>query len=176
MATKETFWQKLLKEVKLIIGMSLYFMVPLGILMVLKRLILENYHIEFTAATTLVIGGLIMAKVVLLMELIPLGKWIRRQPPFVNILVRTVLYTFGVWIVLLLEKSFEHRHEDGGFTNALKNLFSNRNIYQVWAGTIVTSLSILSFNILSVLQKYLGKNQLAKLFFTTPLEQVDIKK
>jgi hypothetical protein len=172
---KKTFWQKLLKEIKEIIGMSLYFMFFLGILILLKKLILKDYQIEFKGLSIMIIGALVMAKVVLLMELIPRGAWVSRQNAIVDILFRTILYTIGVLLVLLLEKAFESRHEEGGFGAALQHVFRNRHIYQVWAGTIVISLSLLVFNMMSIMRLYLGKNQMRKLYFSTPLEQIDVK-
>jgi hypothetical protein len=173
---KKTFWQKLLKELKEILGMTLYFLFFLGLLIVLKKLILEDYQIEFKGLSTAIIGALVMAKVVLLMELIPRGEWVRRQPAIVDVVLRTILYTIGVLVVMLLEKAFESRHEEGGFGAALQHVFQNRDIYQVWAGTIVVGFSLLGYNLMSVMRQYLGKHQLMNLYFSTPLEQIVVKK
>jgi hypothetical protein len=172
---KKTFWQKFLKEIKEILGMTLYFLFFLGVLIILKKLILKDYEIAFTGLSTAIIGALVMAKVVLLMELIPRGQWVRSQPAIVDVILRTLLYTFGVLIVMLLEKAFESRHENGGFSTALLNVFRNRDLYHVWAGVIVVGLSLFGYNAMSVMRLYLGKRQLEKLYFTTPLEQIDGK-
>ena len=171
----KTFWQKLLKEIKEIIGMTLYFLLFLGLLIVLKKLILDDYQIEFKGFSIAIIGALVMAKVVLLMELIPRGEWVRRQPAIVDVVLRTILYTIGVLVVMLLEKAFESRHEEGGFGAALQHVFRKRDIYQVWAGTIVVGFSLFGYNLMSVMRLYIGKHQLTSLYFSTPLEQIDIR-
>ncbi len=174
-AQSKTFGQKVVKEIKEILSMTLYFLFFLGLLVILKKLILEDYQIEFAGLSTAIIGALVMAKVVLLMELIPRGRWVRRQSAIVDSLLRTILYTIGVLVVMLLEKAFESRHEEGGFGPALQHVFRNRDIYQVWAGTIVVGFSLFGYNLMSVMRKYIGKHQLTNLYFSTPLEQIDIK-
>lgn len=117
-----------------------------------------------------------MAKVVILMEYIPLGHWVREQPAIVDIVLPTLLYTLGVLIVFLLEKAFESRHEDGGFGPALIHVFRHRDIYHVGAGTIVIGLSLFWFNVFSVLQQHFGEHNLSRLFFKTPLAEVEFKR
>lgn len=84
-----------------------------------KALVLAEYRIAFFDFSAASIGALIVAKVVLILENVPLGSWIDRHSGIARVVGRTVLYGVGVFIVLLLEKAFEARHEYGGFTNAV---------------------------------------------------------
>jgi hypothetical protein len=171
-AHPETFWQKVVKEIKSIAGVTLYFFLWLGVLMILKKLMLKEYNIEFSGISIAIISALIMAKVVLLMELIKSGPWLKRQPAIVDVVVRTVLYTMGVLFVQLLEKAFESRHEAGGFGNAIAQVFHHRDIYKVLAGTLVAGISLFFFNIYSVMKQYLPGHQFARILFNAPLEEV----
>ena len=171
-AHPETFWQKVVKEIKSIAGVTLYFFLWLGLLMLLKKLMLKEYNIEFSGISIAIISALIMAKVVLLMELIKSGSWVRRQPAIVDVMIRTILYTLGVLFVQLLEKAFESRHEAGGFGNAIAKVFHDRDIYKVWAGTLIAGASLFFFNIYSVLKQYLPEHKIVKILFNTPLEEV----
>src|SRR5258706_15470178 len=96
-APKKTVWQKIVKEIKEILAVALYFALWFGVGIVLKKLILEEYQIEFTGITMMIVGSLIMSKVIILMELIPMGKWVRRQPAIADVIIRTVLYLAGVF-------------------------------------------------------------------------------
>jgi hypothetical protein len=107
------------------------------------------------------------------MEYISLGHWVQRQPAIIDVVLRTLLYTAGVLIVIVLEKAFEKRHEADGYVNAIAFVFRNRDIYHVWATTIGSAASILVYNSFSVVQRAMGKNGLAKLFFSTPLSLVE---
>jgi hypothetical protein len=166
---------KIFNEVKIVARTALYFAIVYVLLMIMKTLDLKDYNIEFNGMSQAILGALVMSKVIILMEMIILGPWVLRQPPVVDIVLRTILYTLGVLAVILLEKAFENRHEVNGFGNAIAYVFRNRDIYHVWSTTLGSAAAILVYNSFSVLQRYLGKNSLAKLLFATPLYQVEHK-
>ena len=165
--------KKILKEIKIIARTASYFAIVFILMMVMKTLDLRDYNIEFNGISQALLGALIMSKVIILMEYISLGNWVRRQPAIVDVTLRTILYTAGVLIVIVLEKAFEKRHEAGGVVKAISYVFSNRDIYHVWATTIGSAASIFIYNAFSVIQRVLGKNGLARLFFSTPLSQIE---
>jgi hypothetical protein len=159
---------RLKKEIKEVALTTLYFAVWLGVLVLLKRLILADYQIEFHGVSIALVGALIIAKVVLVLEHVPLGQWIRRHIAVFEVLLRTLLYTLGVAVVLLLEKAFEARHEEGGFGAALARVLEHRDIAHVWANTICVGSALLVFNAVSVLRRHLGEGRLAALFLAPP--------
>ena len=161
-----SFKEKLVEELKAIALTTLYFAVWLGVLMVLKKLILAEYHIHFKGLSMALIGALVLAKVVLILEHVPLGEWIDRRPAVYDVIVRTTFYAFGVLIVLLLEKAFEARHEYGGFLRALTRVFEHPDIPHVLANTICTAGALLVFNALTIVQEHLGEHGLGRLFLS----------
>lgn len=156
--------QRLKKEIEEVALTTLYFAVWLGVLVLFKRLILADYLIEFRGLSFALVGALIIAKVVLVLEHVPFGPWVRRHATVYEVLLRTLLYTVGVAAVLLLEKAFEARHEDGGFGRALAGVLQHRDIAHVWANTLCVSSALLVFNAVSVLRHHLGEGRLAALF------------
>lgn len=156
--------QKLMHEIKSIVVAALYFGCWLAILLVIKQLVLAEYHIEFKGISKALIGALVLSKVVLILEHVSLGAWVRRQPAWVEIIMRTLLYAFGVLLVLLLEKGFEGRHEYGGFEKSLSAVFQHADIYHVWVNAIVLTGALLVYNILFVVRSYLGEGGLLRLF------------
>ena len=161
-----SFKQKLKEEIRAIAITTLYFAIWLGVLMVLKKLILAEYRIEFHGLSMVLIGALVLAKVVLVLEHVPLGTWIRTQPAVFDVILRTALYSLGVLIVLLLEKAFDGRHEYGGFGPALMAVFKHADISHVWVNTICVSGALLGYNMLSVIRRHLGKGGLMRLFLS----------
>jgi hypothetical protein len=113
--------------------------------------------------SAVIVGALVLAKVVLLLEHVSLGAWIANRPAWVDVVARTVFYTIGVLLVLLLEKAFEARHEDGGVLSALAGILRHRDIPHVVANTIVAACALLVFNLLSLLRKRLGPGALLAL-------------
>ena len=160
--------QAVRKEARVVFLTTLYFATWFALLVLLKKLILEQYQIEVTGLSLALVGALIVAKVVLVLEHVSLGEWIRRHPAAVDVAVRTLLYAIGVLIVLLLEKAFESRHEAGGFGPALLRVFEHRDMPHVWANTIVVACALLVFNVLAVLRRQLKEESLFRSFLARP--------
>jgi hypothetical protein len=163
--------EKLVSELKALAIASMYFGVWIGMLGLLKKLILSEYNIEFTGLSAVLIGTLVLAKVVLILDHVPLGKWTLDKPAWVDVALRTALYSLGVVVVLLLEKGFEGRHEYGGFVASVMALFKDVDLSHVWANTICISGALLGYNILSMFSEYLGEGGIRRVL-TTPMSEL----
>ena len=155
--------QKLKDEIRAVALLAIYFGLWIGTFVLLKTLILDEYKIEYHGLSLALVGALVLAKVVLVLEYVSLGAWIRNRPALLDVVLRTALYTLGVFVVLLLEKSFEGRHEHGGFVPSLLSVFATAGGYHVWANVICISGALLIYNMLSVLRRYLGEEVLIRL-------------
>jgi len=160
---KNSFSHWLLHELKLVGGISLYFCIWLGAFILLKALILAEYHLPVGKLSVILVGALILAKVVVLLEPVPLGRWVQRQPVVMDLTLRTLLYGAGAFLVLLLEKAFDSRHEAGGFGAALAGVFQHRDMPHVWANTLVLTGALACFNLLSCLREHLRPGGLLRL-------------
>ena len=158
MSTKD----KIVKEAKSIFWTSLYFLAWFGSLMLIKVLLLEEYHIQFYNVSALIIGALVVAKSVLIMEAMPVSKG-KHQPAWAVVLKRTLLFMVGVFIILVLEKSIEARHEYGGVVNATRNLFHDTNIYHILVNSLCVFGALLIYNLGSLLSLNLGKEGFKKI-------------
>lgn len=156
--------QKLKKELRSLFEAMLYFGLWIGALMLVKSLILEEYHITFTGGSAALVGVLVLAKVVLILEHVSLGTWVRRQSAWLGVLLRTALYVAGVFVVMILEKAFEGRHEYGGFGNAVTAIFEHADMPHIWVNTICMTGALLGYNILAVIRRQLGSGELLRLF------------
>jgi hypothetical protein len=166
--------RKIIEEIKRIGIVTLYFAVCFGVMLLFKRLILAQYAIEVRGVTLALVGALIVAKVVVLLEKVSLGEWVRDRPVALDLILRTLLYTIGVWVALLLEKAFEARHEHGGFGPSLMVIFQHRDIHHVWAATIGVGVALLGFLTFSILKRHFGSHELKRLFVATPLTELEM--
>jgi len=140
-----------------------YFVAWFGFLVALKKLTLEQYEIAFAGLSVALVGALVLAKVVLILEHVPLGRAIESRAAWVNVLVRTILYVAGVVVVLVLEKGIEGRHEHGGFAGAVRYSASHATANHIWVDTLCVSAALLGYNILSVVRRYLAPGGIAGL-------------
>lgn len=142
--------------------------------MLIKYLVLAEYHIKINDISMVFLGALILSKVVLILEHVPLGNWIVNQPAWLEVLFRTLFYVLGVLVILLLEKAFEGRHEYHSFAASLQSVFKHADIYHVWLNLICVSSALLFYNILSVIHKNLGTKAIIQMFIT-PLPKEESK-
>ena len=145
---------------------SVYFGCWIASLLVLKTLLLAEYHIEFRRWTIVLIGVLVLAKVVLVLEHVPLGGVLRTCPAWADAVVRTVLYSAGVIVVLLLERGIAGRHEYGGFFAAIKAGIQGATGPHLWVNSMCVSGALLGYNLLSVVRRQLGDRALFNLFLS----------
>jgi hypothetical protein len=165
----KSFRQKLTEEIKSVAIATVYFAIWFGILMFLKTMILGEYKVEFSNISMALIGALILAKVVLVIAHIPPARWTRKHAAIYFIMFRTLFNLVGVYILLLIERAFEERHEYGGFGSALKQVFLHRDIYHVWANVTVVSIAVFWFNVIFVLRRYIGEQKFSQVFFSIPM-------
>ena len=143
-------------------------------LMVLKWLILAEYNIEFRNVSIALVGALIVAKVVLVLERVPLEARFRDRAALTHVAVRTGLYGIGILLVLLLEKAFEVRVEYGGLVPALAQVIRHQDIPHVLAAAIGVTAALLIFNLMFVIRQHLGKRGLLGIFLLPlPAQPID---
>jgi hypothetical protein len=145
---------------------TLYFLVCFGFLIFFKTLTLAQYQIDFQGLGLAVFAALLAGKVVIVLEKVPLGGWIRRQPAVIEVLVRTAIYVFGAFVVLMLEQGFHARHEAGGWMAGVIHVLKTRDKNQLVASTMAVGVAMLIFNIYVVLHRHLGTWPLLRLFFS----------
>jgi hypothetical protein len=162
--------EKLREEIRTVGLTMLFFAAWFSLLMVLKWLVLAEYNIEFRNVSIVLVGALIVAKVVLVLEKVPLETWARDWSALTHVAMRTGLYGIGILLVLVLEKAFEVRHEYGGFVPALAQVIRHKDIAHVLAATIGVTAALLIFNAMFVIRRHLGKRGLLGLFLS-PLRQ-----
>ena len=165
--------KKVLHEIIIIARTATYFALFFIFMIVMKKLTLEDYDIEFTGLSQALIGALIMSKVILLMQMISLGFLGASQPPIVDTILRTLLYSVGVLLWLYWKK---HSKRD------IKWRDSPMPSPMYW----ITGMSIMYGRTPWVLQPLyffsmslpwcnacLGKNGTYKLFFKGSLNQLE---
>jgi hypothetical protein len=148
--------EKGIHEIKSIFWTSLYFFSWFGGLMVIKVLLLREYHIEFVGFSMVVVGALVVAKVVLVLEYIKM-PFTKNQPAWIEIMLRTWLYLAGVFVIMVVEKVFEARNEYSGTIEALRNISRHADIHHIYVNIICVFGALFFFNVWSVVKKHFGK-------------------
>jgi hypothetical protein len=146
---------KVAKELKVLGASFAYFAAWLGMLFAIKKLLLAEYEISSGRFTVALIGALVLAKVVLILDHVPLGAWVRSRPAWIDVVLRTAIYTAGVFVVMIIEKSLEGRSEHGGLLPAMRALIAGAEARHVLVNTICVAGALLGYNVLAVIRGHL---------------------
>jgi len=157
---------KIMAEIRALALAMAFFSVWLGAFILLKTLILAEHEIQFRGVSMMLVGALVLAKVVLVLEHVPLGAWVDRQPAWVDVVVRTTLYTAGALVIMVLERAFESRHEHGGFSAALAAIVGGVHRNHLLADLLCVCGALLVFNTFSILHAAFGKGVVISLLLS----------
>jgi len=147
---------------------TLFFGAWVGSLVVFKHLLLEEYSIDAYGYSAAIVGVLILAKVVLVLERAPLGAWIATRPAWVEVVLRTVLYSVGVLVVLTIEHGVKGRAEHGGFVAALRAAVGEEHAPHVLLNVYCVGGAFLVYNAMSVVRRNLPEGSLRRIFLSRP--------
>jgi hypothetical protein len=162
---------KLKHELKAVALATLFFGAWIGALILLKTLVLEEYAVSFTGWSKVLAGALILGKVALILENVPLGTRVQSAPAGVDVVLRTVLYSAGVFLVLVLEHGLRECQEQGGFIAAITEGFRQAKFPHVLANTLCLSGALLVYNLLTLVRRHLGAGGLARLLLDVPVRE-----
>jgi hypothetical protein len=159
----------LLHEFRQVLPPTIFFFIGFNIVLFTKRLILQDYLIQFTGFFIATMSALIIGKVVLVVDKLPFLRRYDHAPLAQPILFKTVIYTLFVAVARLLEALIHYLIEGGeavghgGFIAHQLGSFSwDRFVaIQLWVFVL-----FLVYVTASEINSLLGDGELFKIFFT----------
>ena len=153
---------------------TIFFFVGFNLILFTKRLILEDYLIQFAGFAVATASALIVGKSVLVANAMPFIKRFDYAPLAQPILFKTVVYTFFVAIARLLEAFVRYVLEGGAvghgaFIREQLGKFSWDHFIaiQMWIFVL-----FLVYTTATELSDLFGDGELRKIFFSRPSSQV----
>jgi hypothetical protein len=161
----------LVEEVRSVVSVTLYFAACFAVIILLEQMWLAEYGIKFRGIATALLAALVTAKVVIILDHTPLTRWLQGAPGGIEVISLSLIYTFAVLVVMLVEKAFESRIEHGGLMAALASVFEHPDMHKVWAYTICVGVSFLAYTAFGVVQRALGARRMIELFLSSKTRQ-----
>jgi len=154
-------------EVKQVGLVTLYFLVCFGLVLVLKKLFLAQYHVEFYALSAAVIGALVAAKVVVVLDKTRLGtRFDESHSVGVAALYKTFCYVVATFFVLLAEKLFHAYREAGTLDQAIAHVWAHRDRNIILAKALVIGVAYAGYHVYAGLDRRLGEGVLRRMIWT----------
>ncbi len=145
----------------------LFFLVMFHMLSASRSFILKQHGIIVPASTMATIGALIMAKVLFLMDKLPLLNLYPRRPLFANVIVKTIAFSAAASIFFILEEVLRISIRMGGFNNALESLAGEMNWQAFWLRQMWLFILISFYCAAVELIRVLGADKVKIIFFGT---------
>jgi hypothetical protein len=170
-AGKAKVWTKparfVLHEFREILPPTLFFFVGFNLVLLTKRLQLEQYLIQYSGFLIATTGALIVGKAVLVADAMPFLKRFDRRPLAYPILFKTAVYTFFVFVARLIEQFVDYLVSRGvlGHGAFAQHVFDTFSWPRFTATQMWISVLFLLYVTASEVNKLLGDGELYKIFF-----------
>ena len=113
--------QRIKKEVREVLPPTIFFLIAFHILALFRALMLRQHGVEISAVAGATVAALVVAKVVLLADLLPFVNRFPEKPLIYNVVWKTAIYMLAALVVHYLE----HLVPSGGAPATCRQLTGN---------------------------------------------------
>jgi hypothetical protein len=129
-----------------------------------RRLLLAAHGITYTNYWIAVIEALVLAKVIMIGDVLRLGRGLEQRPLIYSTLYRSVMFSIFVGAFTLIEQVIKGLWKGQGLTGGLVDYFG-RGSHELLAGSLVTFVAFIPFFAFRELGRVLGEGKIWTLFF-----------
>jgi hypothetical protein len=129
-----------------------------------RRLVLAAHDITYTNYWVAVIEALILAKVVMIGDVLHLGRRLEHKPLIYSTLLKTVVFTIFVAAFTLIEHVIKGLWKGEAFVEQF-GTFLGKGYHEVLAGCMVVFVAFIPFFAFRELGRVLGEGKIRTLFF-----------
>jgi hypothetical protein len=147
---------------------TIFFFFAFNILALTRALMLKQYGIEFTTAAGATVGALVVGKVVLVADKLPLINRFPEKPLMYNVVWKTVIYVVCALLVRAIEHLLPFLFEYGSFGRAIRHLMGEVVWPHFWAVQIWLLVLFLAYCSLRELIRAVGRQEVIDMFFRQP--------
>ena len=156
---------KLKEEIRKLLVIAVFFGIGFCIIIVNNRLVTAGSGIEIAPFARAFVGGLIVAKVLLLVDLLPFVHAFPEKPLVHNITWKSSLYVVASVIFLYIEPFFKSLFKGAGLHAANSRALHDLMEPRTWATVMWLGVLTVAFVTMQELSHVLGKDQLKSIFF-----------
>src|SRR5215472_11265285 len=152
------------EECRKIIVTAVFFAIGFCIILVHNRLLTEGTGFRTVSFARALIGGLVAAKVLLSVDMLPFLDAFPHKPIVYNIGWKTSLYAAGALVFLYAEPFLKHLVRGAGFYVSHSEAWRELKLPRTWATMIWIVVLLLVFVTVKEISRVIGKDQLKAMF------------
>jgi len=146
---------------------AIFFFVAFQLLAFTQRMMLKEYGIRTSVFLQATIGALVVAKVVLILDLLPLVNRFPERPLIYNVAWKTALYFVAALAVRYVEHMVHFYRREGSIGAANRKLLDEVVWPHFWAVQMWLLVLLLIYCALRELVRALGRERVFAMFFGT---------
>ncbi len=146
----------------------IFFLVAFVLQFTIIKLTVAQFSIPITAFSKAVVGALLAAKAVLIIDETHIGHVLERYRKIVAVAIKTLLYGFGTLLLGYLERFLEALHRSRSFDGAVAQMIDQANIYRFFAWVLGVTLIFAIYFVWSEINERMGEGAVWSLFFDKP--------
>lgn len=159
------WWLGLVREMAPVV---LFFFLALMWILLMFKLFVAQYAIEYYAFTKAAIGALIIGKAVLVMEWADSRRRQTRMPLAIVVLLRTMVYGLAVLALGIGDRIFHGIRETGSLRAGFALVLANARIDRFVGLVILISVIVGVYLTFQEINRAMGQGALRRLFFERP--------
>ena len=156
--------QKLASEMVAYWITVLYLSLFFGMFITYRRLILVQYQVSYEEYGISIIKALVLAKVIMLGDLLRIARGFETRPLVYPTLFRSFIFTFWVLGFVILEHTIRGLLHGKGLAGGFEE-FLQQDRYELLARSLVTFFAFIPFFAVKELGQVLGRGRIHELFF-----------
>jgi hypothetical protein len=156
---------RIVEEVRKVLVAASFFAIGFCLIIVAERLFVKGSAIEVTGVVRAVVGGLVVAKVLLLVDLLPFVHAFPHKPLVHNVLWKSSLYIVASLIFRYLEPFIKSLFKGVGLYAAHSGALRELMLPRTWAIEIWLAMLLLVFVSMQELSRVIGKEEFRAMFF-----------
>lgn len=156
---------RLKEELIALLPPTIFFFISLHLVAFVRVLMLKGTGIAVGTSVSVTLAALIIAKAVLIADLLPLINRYPHKPLVYNVAWKTAIYFLAAAFVHYLERLVEYWREAGGLVASNEKLLSEIVWPHFWAIQIFLLVLILMYCTMRELVRAIGEERVRQIFF-----------
>lgn len=155
------------REVKEVLPATVFFLILFHLVAFNRGVVLAEYHLSVATTTAATIGALIVAKVILIADKLPVISLFSGRPLVFDVLWRTLIYGVIALLIQYLEEFIPQLAHTGGLIAANQRVLEDVVWPHFWGVHLWMVFGLLIYCSASALIRATGSERVKEMFFGT---------
>ncbi len=144
---------------------TIFFFVAFNVISITKALMLREHGIDFSGFAAATVGALLVGKVVLVADKLPIVNRFPEKPLVYNVVWKTVIYIAAVFLVRYVEHLIPFLRELGNIGAAHQHLMNEVVWPRFWSVQIWLMVLFFTYASIHELARLVGRDKVLQMFF-----------